>query len=325
MSVSPLTCWVMTEGIAGTENQCIGVAEAMGLPPVVKRVKLRTPWKQLSPWLRFGHSCALASDSDRCDPPYPDVLIASGRKALGMARHIKQASGGKTYVAIIQDPRINPAAFDLVAVPQHDPTRGRNVLLTRTALHRVTPEKLAAEAAKFAGQFDHLPPVRVAVLIGGSSKRHTMTAEITKRLCERLAALAARPDVGLLITASRRTGAENEAILRNALHGDNIVFWDGQGANPYFAFLANATHILVTQDSVSMTSEALSTAKPVMTIALEGSSRRHALFHSLLQEQGFTRPFDGELQTWSYPPLNDTLGVAHRILDDLKTRQQGRT
>lgn len=322
MTASPLICWVMTEGIAGTENQCIGVAEAMGLAPVVKRIKMRTPWLQLSPWLRWGHDFALTADSDRVDPPYPDVLIASGRKALGMARHIKKASGGKIYVAIIQDPRISPATFDLVAVPQHDPTRGANVVLTRAALHRVTPEKLASEAAKFKGQFDHLPPTRVAVLIGGSSKRHTLTADITQRLAARLAALAASSDVGLLVTASRRTGAENEAILRQTLTGNNVVFWDGQGANPYFAFLDAATHILVTQDSVSMTSEALSTGKPVMTIALEGSSRRHTLFHSLLQEQGFTREFDGTLQTWSYPPLNDTLAVAHKILDDLK--KQGR-
>lgn len=322
MTATPLTCWVMTEGIAGTENQCIGVAESMGLTPVVKRVKLRAPWKQLSPWLRWGHGFALAADSDRLDQPYPDVLIASGRKVLGMARHIKKASGGKTYVAIIQDPRINPATFDLVAVPQHDPTRGANVMLTRTALHRVTPQRLTSEAAVFAGQFDHLPPTRVAVLIGGSSKRHRMTADITRTLAARLATLAADRNIGLMITASRRTGAENEAILRAALTGPNVVFWDGQGANPYFAFLANATHILVTQDSVSMTSEALSTGKPVMTIALDGGSRRHNLFHRLLQEQGFTREFDGTLQTWSYPPLNDTLGVAHKILDDLK--KQGR-
>lgn len=322
MTASPLTCWVMTEGIAGTENQCIGVAEAMGLTPVVKRVKLRWPWKQLSPWLRWGHAYALAPDSDRLDPPYPDVLIASGRKAVGLARHIKQASGGKTYVAVIQDPRCDLAGFDLVAIPQHDPTRAANVMVTRTALHRVTPEKLASEAAKFTGQFDHLPPTRIAVLIGGSSKRHTMTTAITQNLCAKLAQLAARPDVGLMITASRRTGTDNETLLRQHLQGKNIVFWDGQGANPYFAFLANATHILVTQDSVSMTSEALSTGKPVMTIALEGSSKRHGLFHSLLQEQGFTREFDGQLQTWSYPPLNDTVGVAHRILDDLKKTRQ---
>lgn len=320
MKTPPLTCWVMTEGIAGTENQCLGVAEAMGIAPVVKQIRLRTPWKQLSPWLRWGHAFATTSDSDRITAPWPDVLIASGRKALGMARYVRTASAGKTYVAVLQDPRISPAAFDLVAVPQHDPTRGPNVMVTRAALHRVTPDRLASEARLFAGQFDHLPPVRVAVLIGGSSKHHTMSPAVAQNLCEQLAALAARPDVGLMITASRRTGSTNEGLLRNRLKGPNIIFWDGSGANPYFAFLAAATHILVTQDSVSMTSEALSTGKPVMTSPLDGHSVRHDRFHGLLQEQGFTRVFDGQLQTWSYPPLNDTLTVARRILDDLKTR-----
>lgn len=318
-ALSPI-CWVMTEGIAGTENQCLGVAEAMGLTPIIKRIQLRAPWKQLSPWLSFGHGYALATGSDPITAPYPDIVIASGRKAIGMARYIKRQSP-RTYVAILQDPRVNPVAFDLVVVPQHDPTRGTNVMVTRAALHRVTSQKLIAEAATFAGQFDHLPPTRVAVLIGGSSKHHQMTSDITQSLRDRLAALATRPDVGLMITASRRTGIENEQILREGLHGKNVMFWDGTGPNPYFAFLAAATHIVVTEDTVSMTSEALSTGKPVMTIALEGGGKRHGLFHGALQEQGFTRPFDGQLQTWSYPPLNDTLDVARKILDDLKTRQ----
>ena len=30
-------CWVLTEGIAGTENQCLGLAEAMGETAGVKR------------------------------------------------------------------------------------------------------------------------------------------------------------------------------------------------------------------------------------------------------------------------------------------------
>ncbi len=320
MNNPPPTCWVMTEGIAGTQNQCLGVAEALGVTPVVKRIALRAPWKQLSPWLAWGHGHALAPDSDRLDPPYPDILIASGRKAIGLARHIRQRSDGKTYTVIVQDPRINPASFDLVAVPQHDPTRGPNVMVTRAALHRVTPDKLVSEAAMFAGQFDHLPPTRVAVLIGGTSKHHTMTEDVTRKLCAQLRTLAETNGIGLMVTASRRTGAGNAALLRDAISGDNVVFWDGQGPNPYFAFLAAATHILVTEDSVSMTSEALSTGKPVMTIPLPGGNRRHRMFQSMLKEQGFTREFDGRLQTWSYPPLNDTLAVAQRILDDLKKR-----
>ena len=39
--------------------------------------------------------------------------------------------------------------------------------------------------------------------------------------------------------------------------------WDGTGANPYFAFLHHADHVLVTEDSANMAAEAASTAKPV--------------------------------------------------------------
>jgi mitochondrial fission protein ELM1 len=47
-----LSCWVVTDGKIGMENQCLGLAESLGLTPVVKRIKLRSPWKQLTPYLR---------------------------------------------------------------------------------------------------------------------------------------------------------------------------------------------------------------------------------------------------------------------------------
>ena len=50
---SSLSCWVVTGGNAGMEIQCIALAEAMGLVPVVKRIKLRSPWRQLTPFVRL--------------------------------------------------------------------------------------------------------------------------------------------------------------------------------------------------------------------------------------------------------------------------------
>jgi mitochondrial fission protein ELM1 len=296
----------MTEGIAGTENQCLGLADALGLKPVVKCIRLAFPWRQLSPWLPF-HSTALAAGSDSIDPPYPDVLIASGRKSIGAALHIKKQSPG-TFVVQVQDPRVSTENFDLVAVPQHDPARGENVIVTTGALHRVTPEKIAAEKEKFPFLAD-LPAPRVAVLIGGTSKAHRMTPEATKRLAGQLLGLKA----SLMITASRRTGEENARLLRETLKGPNAWFWDGTGSNPYFALLGWADYIIATEDSVSMTSEALSTGKPVYTAKLEGGAKRLDAFHKLLQEQGYTRPFAGALEPWSYKPPHDTIKVADEI------------
>lgn len=316
--VMPVSCWVLTEGIAGTENQCLGVAEALGISPVIKRINLRFPWKQLSPWLRCGHAHALTPDSAALAPPWPDLLIASGRKSIGPALDIRKRSGGKTFLVQVQDPRISPALFDLVAVPQHDPARGNNVVVTTAALHRVTAEKLAKARAAWQEKLSFLPRPRIAVLIGGNSKTHRMTSGTCTRLAGQLKGL----DAGLMVTASRRTGPENMQFLRDALRGDNIFFWDGAGENPYFGFLALADHIIVTEDSVSMTSEALATGKPVYIAPMEGHGKRLGSFHRLLQEQGYTRPFTGKLETWSYEVPDDTGKVAEEICRRMERKRE---
>lgn len=289
---------------------------------MIKRLKLRTPWRQLSPWLSWGHDYALCATSDPLLPPYPDLLIASGRKAVGMGLHIKKKSGGKTFLVNIQDPRIGLKDFDLVIVPQHDPSRGENVLVSKAALHRVTPQKIEEGRRYFNDRLSHLPAPRVAVLIGGSSKAHRMTIENTRALCHQLMQLADLKNIGMMITASRRTGKENIDYLRQSLSGDNVFFWDGSntGENPYFGFLGMADYIIVTEDSVSMTSEALATGKPVYIASLEGGARRLNLFHKMLQDQGYTRPFTGLLEQWSYASPDDTIKAAEEIRRRMKKK-----
>ncbi len=315
MSDSNKICWIITSGDIGTENQCLGVAEALGMHPVVKRIKLRFPWEQMMPWLRFAEQYALSPASDPIDPPWPDILICCGRKSIGIALYVKKMSGGKTFLVQIQHPNISPRHFDLVAVPRHDQMKSaENVITTTGATHRVTPEKIALAKQMFEPVLGTLPAPRVAVLIGGASGAYRMTADTAKRLAEQLLALK----TPLMITVSRRTGAENTRLLRHMLKKADIYFWDGEGDNPYFALLGFANHILVTEDSVSMVSEAISTGKPVQIIPLEGGTKRFNLFHQALQNQGYTRPFTGSLELWSYIPPNDTLNVAAAIRRKMK-------
>ena len=88
--------------------------------------------------------------------------------------------------------------------------------------------------------------------------------------------------------------------------------WDGSGANPYYAFLAAADAIVVTEDSVNMVTEAAGTGKPVYVQRLKGQSRRLSQFHELMRERGATRPFAGRIESWSYAPINDTEMVGKR-------------
>lgn len=301
-----ITCWVVTEGIAGTENQCLGVAEGLGIEPEIKRITLHQPWKALSPYL--GFECA-ATFSPALSAPWPDLVIASGRKAIAASRYIKRMSP-KTFTVQIQDPRVSPDQFDLVAVPAHDPLarsgRGENVLVTTAAPNRITPAKLD-QAKKDWAQFKALKKPRIGVLIGGTSKAYTMSREVTEKLAGQLAAL----DADLMITASRRTGEENTRILKDALSGH--YFWDGTGNNPYFGILAWADFLLVTADSASMLSEACTTGKPTYLIPMDGGHPRIDKLHENLRQSGGLRDFDGLLTEWDYEPLNDAQKIATEI------------
>ena len=313
-SLSNLKCWIITEGMAGTENQCLGISDALGFAPEIKRISLKQPWKALSPYLRLEQSWSF---SPGLEPPWPDLLITSGRKALAAARYIKEQSRGQTLTVHVQDPRVPALEIDILAVPSHDPAMGSNVLHTIAAPNRIARAKLKVEKVNFP-YFANLPEPRIAVLIGGTSKAYTMTRTVTETLAKQLQTL----NGGLMITTSRRTGAENEKILRDTLAGDKNFIWDGAGKNPYFAMLGWADAILVTADSVSMLSDACTTGKPVYMIPMDGGHPRIDALHKNLIDYGALRVFDGTLETWSYEPLNDAATIADEIRKQITSNEK---
>jgi mitochondrial fission protein ELM1 len=318
---SQVTCWVVTDGKSGMENQCIGLAEALGLAPAIKRVKLRAPWRFLAPWLKFGLGCAFDKAGDDIAPPWPDLLIATGRQSIPAALHIKNQNP-RCFTVQLQDPVIDPAHFDLVIVPRHDKLRGANVISTRGALHRVTPAMLASEAEKLRAQVAHLPSPRIAVLIGGSNAVFRLTPAEMMPIAAQLAAVAKSSGGSLLVTPSRRTGDENLAVLKNALRDVPAYIWDGQGANPYYGMLGLADYILATCDSVNMISEACTTGKPAYVIDLPGGSAKFSRFHDALRAEGLTRAFEGRLEKWNYTPLDDVQMVAAKIGEKMRNERQ---
>ena len=294
----------MTDGKPGMENQCLGLAEALGVVPEVKRVAPRPPWRWLPPHVWVNPLSAV----DGVALPWPELLIATGRQTVALALAIK-ARNRATFAVQIQDPVAGRGRFDLIAVPEHDDLTGANVIATLGALHRVTPQVLAAAAPKFIPMLEPLPRPLVAVLLGGANKQYRLSEARARTLAEGLARLPG----GLAITPSRRTGEDAMRIIRAALGAKPAVIWDGTGENPYFGFLAHADAIVVTSDSVSMVSEACATGKPVYVFDLEGGSRKFERFHRTLRDRGITRPFDGTLAAWRYPPLDDTARVAGEV------------
>jgi hypothetical protein len=305
--------WVLTEGMAGMVTQAVGLAEAVGWPFEEKTVRLQPPWRWLPPRYWPGGVMGLDKRSDPLMPPWPDLVISCGRKSIGPALAIKRHSGGHSFCVHIQNPHIRLKAFDLIVAGTHDGLKGDNVIVTKGAIHRVTRERLQEAADQYESALAAMPRPLTTVLIGGPNKVFRMSPDIAADLAAKLAGFAAATGGTLLVTPSRRTGAENTAALQAGLRNSNAEIWDGTGDNPYFGYLAHADQIIATCDSVSMVSEACATGKPVYVFDLPGGSAKFARFHEVLRDDGITRPFEGQPQDWHYAPFDDTARVATEI------------
>jgi mitochondrial fission protein ELM1 len=328
---APLAAWVVTDGRTGIEIQARGLVEAVlqraqalgraTQAPRIVRIAARRPWVWLPPRLwRDPLSAVEVTDGGALAPPWPDLLVSTGRRSAAVTAEIRRrsrAAGGRTYAVHIQDPYQDFRRFDLVVVPRHDRVRGPNLAESFGALGLVTPERLAEEAAALAPDAAGLPRPRIAVSVGGSNRVFRLGTAEAERLAEALRRAQAASGGSLLVTVSRRTGAAATEVLRRRLADLPGRFHDGSGANPYFAFLGLADAIVVTCDSVNMASEAAATGKPVHVFMLPGGSRKFARFHADLRDAGIARIFDGGLGEWGYQPLDETARIAKRVVADL--------
>ncbi|HTV89982.1 MAG TPA: mitochondrial fission ELM1 family protein [Stellaceae bacterium] len=315
--------WALHDGKAGMRSQVLGLAEATGFAFIEKVLTARRPWVWLPPRLWLRPLAAVADGPAALAPPWPDLVIGCGRNTAAPALAIRRASRGRTLAAQVQDPRIGRSEFDLMVIPAHDRLRGPRVVVTSGAVHRVTPERLAAERRRFPG-LAALPRPIIGVLIGGANRAYTLDLRRLGEIAGAIGGAVRRRNGSVVVTPSRRSGPDSVAVLRRHLGGLPGDIWDGAGDNPYYAYLAVADALLVTADSVSMISEAAATGKPVHIIELAGGDRKFARFHDGMRRAGITRPFAGDIEAWSYTPPDDTARAGATLRALLLTHRAGR-
>lgn len=315
------TAWALSPGSIGHEVQCIGVVEALGIVPTVKRVSPRPPWRWLAPWGAAAPDPAIA-------PPWPDLLVVSGRQAVPYARMIRRRSGGATLVACLQNPVAPLSWFDLVWANEHDGVDGPNVVTTLTSPNTLTRPRLEAGAAALQARLPDLPRPWIGAVLGGPSGAYRFEPADAASLAGALAAMAAASGGSVVVTPSRRTPAGSIAALSAglsvALPSGRHWVWDGAtGDNPYFGILGGADVLVVTCDSVNMLGEAAFTGTPIYGWPLPGGTAKFAAFHAAMLRSGAMRWLDaaaregavanGSLAGWTYAPLNANAVIAARI------------
>ena len=309
--------WALTDDRAGNRSQCLGVADALGLPYVEKPLAYGRAAGLPNALIGASFKGLKKTSRESLMPPWPDVAIAAGRRTAPVARNIARLSGGRCFLAQIMYPGPGAKEFGLIAVPAHDrPRRGGNVVTMTGAPHGLDAARLKAAAHQWRGRFDDLPRPWIALIVGGSTRRRKFTAKMARELAARASKMALTAGGSLLVTTSRRTGAAAGVLIDAITAPCRVHRWgkDEAAANPYAGYLALADAVVVTGDSASMCTEACATSAPVYIFAPPALTvAKHARLHEDLYAKGYAKPLGELYQPWSHPPLNPAQDVAAAI------------
>ena len=256
--------WILQGAHAGDNAQARAVARLVEGESVLKQLVFN-PLYHMPNVLQGDLLLSLdRAKSDRLEPPWPDLVIAAGRRTVPAARWIKAQSQGHAKLVQIGRPRAPLAWFDLVVTsPQYGLPAGSNILHTLLPPTQLEPPD-AAELEHWRAAFAALPRPWIGVLVGGATKFHRFDAQAARELAHDASAFARREGGSLLVSTSPRTDADAVTALQAGITVPSHVHrWRKGGANPHQAIIALADRFIATSDSASMMAEASLTGKPL--------------------------------------------------------------
>ncbi len=270
----PFEILILSDGKAGHANQSRGLAEAIGRLRDAHVSEIGIPAsKGPLERLRVARRSLEAL-------PVPRLLLGAGHAVHPALLSLARKTGAPCVV--MMKPTLPAALFDLCLVPEHDLAGKRlpeNVLPTLGALNRVPPPGPG-------------PRPGGLVLLGGPSSSHGWDGAAVAAALEKI--LPAAPALKWEITDSRRTpeGALREIAAR---FPDPAAHPHGETGPDWLpARLSRAAEVWVTEDSVSMIYEALSSGARVGLLPAPALKKAGRVARGIarLAETGFITPYD---------------------------------
>jgi mitochondrial fission protein ELM1 len=265
----------------------------------------------MAPWGPIDPRDAPDRKSSPIGAPFPDIVIASGRRTIPYARAIKTTSKGETFVAILKDPRTRARFADLIWTPAHDRRRGDNVFTTLTSPHGLQ-STIAAAGANTGAAIARLQRPLLGLVLGGPSGGARYDAASASALATRVRA-AMKDFASLAVTPSRRTPPAFASQLEAELNGLNVYFWSGEGANPYPQILGSSDVLIVAADSHNMMSEAASAPAGVYAWRPPGLAAKLDWFVKELEDKGRVRAIDEDVVPFPASPIDATMEIAAEV------------
>ncbi len=271
---SPVILWQICDGKRGHLSQSTGLVEALR-----RRAPLAVHRVTAPPLSQSLASCLTGKTPWAGDLPAPQVAVGAGHATHAALLAVSRACRAKTVV--LMRPSVPLDWFDYCLAPAHDdPPVRDNVIITTGAVNPMQATR------------NH-DPERGLILVGGPSRHYRMEAPaLLSRVRQVLA--HASPRYWTLSNSPRTPARLNRELMGLETTGVEVALWDSCGPGWLDEALARARDVWVTEDSVSMIYEALTSGCRVGLLPLprKSASRLHRAIDRLL-EQGFVSAHNG--------------------------------
>ena len=243
-----------------------------------------------------------------------ELIISCGRVAAPLSLIYKRICQAK--IINILDPYFKRKEFDKIIIPNHDKKlKGNNFLYIYGSLVNKELRKIKKSDDEKFSKLINKDKKSIVILIGGNTKRTKFKYKDLNKFTKYLLMINSQNN-NLYFLFSRRTSNEMKIFIKNNFKRSFI--WDEKSKNPYWFLLNKSDYIIVTEDSISMISEAISLCKPVYIFKLGMFKEKNRKFTQFLENKKIVKSFCGSVSSWKPEKLKVDEKIVPHLSEYLK-------
>jgi len=311
--MSKLKGLLLTEGMHGMISQVEGLAKGLDIDFIHEKIELNNFWKLFPPKFTPINSSVF---KNKIETNF-DIIISCGRKSVIPSIYLKKKFRNKVMSVHIQDPKVSLNNFDYIIAPEHDGLIGKNVLLTKGAIHYITEDDLIKNQSYLKPKINKEKVV--TMIVGGPNKYYDFNKNTLENIFLNIQNNFIDKGYQLIFIPSMRTPINIIEKASNFFDKKQIII-KNIDKKAYLSSMRLADHIVVTCDSTSMISEAAMTGKPIYVAQMPTIRRNYRFqnFYKLFKSLNIIRDLEKTIDNWNYTKLNETDRISKYLKNKFK-------
>ena len=296
----------ISEGAAGMRSQIEGLASLISEDYKNFDLKIKSFFKYLPVELIPSSSFAYINLSS-LKIEKNTILISCGKKSVKASIYLKNKYKKFIFNIHIQNPKVNNNLFDLIVCPEHDNLDSENCISTLLAIHNIKFNKNARNNKI------------INFIIGGPNKYFKFNQQTQKKILNEIKFLSEKFNVNII--PSRRT--PNSLLEELSKINSENIYMSEDLFNPkeYGELLSQAHLQIVTWDSISMISEAISSEAGTFLFKFEEElcPKRYHQFFDKITSSNFAQFYDQNIKPYEISISEYNEALKTKILNKIQS------